>query len=798
MVIRDAMLRGDVALDSITNEPLQDDRRAPHGLSFRGRLNGNMLTVAQALDPQVLIVSPDAPASALRDAVDRQPNVTHLLAVDPGGSTAALACDASLGLTDRPLAEVEGLRAVPRVARGTSLREAWQTFQEGTPPVLAVTDASGRVLGAVTRDSTTRALLERLESTEAADSSIGLEEVDLFDNPAIATTLLDASGRICDINAEVERLTDFSSAQLIGKSIVDVMPEGEREHFEAAIRRCREGGAARNVRTQRLKRSGETVPVVCQLTRLGGVEDACLGMVLTDMEITHFESFASGVQGPAALSALHRDLIWETNRVETLDEAAFRVLRSVLHQEPWAWGQVYLQDEQAPDSLVLSYEAGPNGNEFASYRGAVRMPMPPVLTTLAQRVRETQRPAQAHHDDAIETPPKAVGLDIQAVAAFPILVGDEWVGVLICYAAAPVESGQVDLMATIGFPLGRIIERERAERALREREMRLFQITEHLNDVVWLYDLNLRRLIHCNRAYETVWGGQLKHLYQHPSAWLDRIHPADRDAVVAAYKRSRQGTAQEQEYRVLGSDGEIKWIRDRSFPIFDEAGRVCRIAGIAEDVSDRRRLEREVATATLREQRRISRDLHDGLCAQLAGIALFASTAHRRLERDGSPEAGRLAQMVQDLQDAQREARDVCHGLSPVWDAPDGLMQALRRLVEKQARGEGLDIRFHCEHKVELTDTSVADHLFLIAQEAVQNAIRHGRPSEVAVRLGRAEAELELVVEDNGSGFSGIPDSSDGLGMLSMRHRARLIGAELSVSSTPGQGTKVRCKVAVS
>ncbi|HEY9608218.1 PAS domain S-box protein [Allocoleopsis sp.] len=130
-----------------------------------------------------------------------------------------------------------------------------------------------------------------------------------------------------------------------------------------------------------------------------------------------------------------------------------------------------------------------------------------------------------------------------------------------------------------------VAERTQVQEALQESEQKFRQLAENIQSVFWMSNLTMSQIDYISPAYEKIWGRSCAELYALPKSWLDAVHPEDRDRVIAMLTRIREDDY-EQEYRIIRPDGEIRWIRDRSFPIRDEAGHVYRVVGIAEDISD--------------------------------------------------------------------------------------------------------------------------------------------------------------------------------------------------------------------
>jgi len=136
-----------------------------------------------------------------------------------------------------------------------------------------------------------------------------------------------------------------------------------------------------------------------------------------------------------------------------------------------------------------------------------------------------------------------------------------------------------------------ITERHRAEQAQRESEERFRQLADNINDVFWIYELDGPKTAYVSAAYESLWGRSCQSLYERPMSYLQAIHPDDRMRAIKAHQKLEDGEATAAEYRIMRPDGTIRWIWDRGFPITAESGRVVRIAGIAEDITERKRVE---------------------------------------------------------------------------------------------------------------------------------------------------------------------------------------------------------------
>lgn len=210
-------------------------------------------------------------------------------------------------------------------------------------------------------------------------------------------------------------------------------------------------------------------------------------------------------------------------------------------------------------------------------------------------------------------------------------------------------------------------------------------------------------------------------------------------------------------------------------------------------VMGRRRAERQLLEITEREQQRIGRDLHDGLCQQLAGIAYSASDLQCRLEKKYRPEAMIAARIAELSRATAVQARQIARGLNPVKLGTTGLMAALNELTSAIRAMFSISCRFEASRSVHIRDHGTAVHLYRIAQEAIHNAITHGKATEILVSLRREHDNILLSVMDNGCGIRGDPGEGEGMGLENMNYRARAIGAQLKFMPRPRGGTSMRC-----
>jgi PAS domain S-box-containing protein len=336
-----------------------------------------------------------------------------------------------------------------------------------------------------------------------------------------------------------------------------------------------------------------------------------------------------------------------------------------------------------------------------------------------------------------------------------------------------------------------ITERKRAEEALHEREARLSAILNTATDAVVTIDR--RGIIEgVNPAAERLFGYRGSEMVgQNVKLLMPSPYREHHDEYLARYFRTG-------EARIIGIGREVLARRRDGtvFPIelaVSEIDHFHRFTGFIRDLTRRKQLEREVVEVSSQEQRRIGQDLHDTVAQELTALNILAADLAEILQ-PGPADATLLAQrLVRGLRLCQEQLRSVIRGLLPVPVIGDGLMAALADLAERTQESSKVDCVFKYANPVILTDNLTATHLYLIAQEAVHNALKHARARTILISLAN-DAGLVLRVSDDGIGMPSSRGSVAGLGLRIMRSRAAIIGARLTFEAVAPTGTVVTCE----
>ncbi len=324
-------------------------------------------------------------------------------------------------------------------------------------------------------------------------------------------------------------------------------------------------------------------------------------------------------------------------------------------------------------------------------------------------------------------------------------------------------------------------------------ELGFRQLAESIGAVFWMTDSGRSRVIYVSPAYERIWGRTCAALYASASDWADAIHGEDQARVLDAISTRQLEGKYDEEYRIVRPDGSVRWIRDRAFPVRNEAGEIYRVAGIAEDVTERKRLERDIIEMGDRDLSRLGQDLHDGICQQLVSIAFASDLLRRDLMAKLPSEAVRVARITALLDNAITQARNLSHTLCPVNLTGNGLGIALRELASSTTRGFRVVCEADCQDGVTINDHAMATHLYRIALEAVQFALKRSNAGKILISFRRNSDNITLTISDDGPEASGQPDRDFGVELNIMKYRATMAGGTLEVRANPFGGNTVTC-----
>jgi len=245
------------------------------------------------------------------------------------------------------------------------------------------------------------------------------------------------------------------------------------------------------------------------------------------------------------------------------------------------------------------------------------------------------------------------------------------------------------------------------------------------------------------------------------------------------------------EWEFMNASGQRLRL-ELSARLVGQNGEKAEVESAARDITERKRLEREILEISNREQQRIGHDLHDGVCQQLAAISYRMEIMADQLQEKGVAESSEAERIGGLVNETITQTRRVARGLFPVRLEENGLVSAIEEFAANAESLFKIQCQFSCDKPFLAVDSTVSLHLYYIIQEAVLNAVKHGKATSILISITQDGDHFVLSICDNGTGFK-VPGSSTGMGIRIMRYRTSVIGSTLDLKSRPGQGTQITC-----
>jgi len=401
--------------------------------------------------------------------------------------------------------------------------------------------------------------------------------------------------------------------------------------------------------------------------------------------------------------------------------------------------------------------------------------------------------SQVHPDDKQRWSAEAAELFLSGKplrSAYRILSRDNRVIWLHCEAKMiRREDGRPWFIHGVGFD---ITDLKRTEEALEEERNVVTGILDTVGALVIVLDSG-GRIVRFNRACERSTGYTFAEVAGR-HVWDLFIPDEESEAFRMHFEKMRAGQLQnDYECPWLARDGTRRLIAWSGTSLRGGKGTPAYVIATGIDITERKHLEKAILEISVREQRRIGQDLHDGLGQHLTGIAFMTKVQEQKLKEKRLPYAADAAKIVKLVNEAINKTRELAKGLSPVVCEAHGLMTALQQLSAEVEDVFGVSCQLQCEDPVLVHDVSVATHLYHISQEAVSNAIKHGKARKIEIGLTASDGRGLLTISDDGSGCKKIPAGSNGMGQHIMRHRAKMIGGTLDIQFPAPHGAVVTC-----
>jgi PAS domain S-box-containing protein len=366
------------------------------------------------------------------------------------------------------------------------------------------------------------------------------------------------------------------------------------------------------------------------------------------------------------------------------------------------------------------------------------------------------------------------------------------------FALAVLAGGMAVCLMSILVMTATSLERE--ELAHRESEVRFRLAANTAPVMIWMTDLK-QAYVYVNEPWLRFTGSTLES--QLGDGWLDMLHPDDRDPTMSEFVRCSNDLEPFQvQYRLKRFDGEYRWVLDTGVARFSE-GTYAGYVGSCVDCTDRKAaeealatLERKIIQAQEDERSRVARELHDDINQRIAVLTWEMRAFADKVKRN--PKLRCLIDSAAlQLRNLGMDIQAISHRLHSSHLEYLGLASAARALCEDVRIQQQADIEFSCSEAFPKLNKDISLSLYRVLQEALQNAMKHSGASKIRVELVCNESEVRLSVIDEGTGFDPRrADKQQGLGLISMRERLRLVQGDFAIQSEPGRGTEVKCRVA--
>jgi PAS domain S-box-containing protein len=402
--------------------------------------------------------------------------------------------------------------------------------------------------------------------------------------------------------------------------------------------------------------------------------------------------------------------------------------------------------------------------------------------------------------------------------SFPILnAGNDVLATIAIYhryAATPTES-ELSLFERICSLLRIIIENKNSELKIRLSNERYLLVTKATNDAIWDWDVNTNTLYWGEGIY-TLFGFKPGYVDNSNHFWENCIHPEDRDRVVNGLNKFiKDSTSKiwEDEYRFIKPDGEYALVFDRGFLIFDHSGKIARMVGSMQDVTDKKELEKKllkqevdkqkviaqaVVNAQEKERAEIGKELHDNVNQILSTAKLYLELA----QTDDNSRLDLISRSTNNISLAINEIRTISRSLVPPSIGDLGLIDSVQDLVENIKATRRLHVEFYYSGTIDnILDEKRKLMLFRIIQEQVNNVLKHAAAKNLVIEL-IADSEghaVDLTISDDGKGFElDKVRSKKGVGLSNIASRAQLFNGSVHIVTALNEGCKLKINVPIS
>jgi PAS domain S-box-containing protein len=508
-----------------------------------------------------------------------------------------------------------------------------------------------------------------------------------------AVVVVDDKGCVTFMNLVAEALTGWKQKEALDKPLAEVfkVAEANPRASTEGLRQPVFSEESIDTYSRLLAKDGREIPIDDSAVPLRDESGKTTGAILVFRDISaRQQAQAILLQRFSQLQALYQmtEAISRAVKIEEIYEEALNSLQRVLKVDRAA---VLICDAdgvmrfKAWRGLSDDYRKAAEGH--SPWPADSKNPPPVFVADLAHDVK-----IKHLHSNIIRE-------GIHALGFLPLIAQGRLSGkFMICYNAPhQFNEEEIRLAQTIVGNVAFAMERAKAGEALQANEEKFRQMAENIREVFWMSDPRQRKMLYVSPAYEEIWGRSCQSVYEQPRSFFDAVVPEDQEKVMTALARQREGELTHEEYRISRPDGELRWIWDRSFPIKDESGQVYRIAGIAENITERKRTEEALRRSEeeLRKAQRmeaigrlaggVAHDFNNMLTAiigtaELAMLELHRDHPVRKDLKEIKQTADRAANLTRQLLAFARQ-QIIAPGILNLNDLVMNLDKMLRRLI---------------------------------------------------------------------------------------------------------------------
>ena len=354
-----------------------------------------------------------------------------------------------------------------------------------------------------------------------------------------------------------------------------------------------------------------------------------------------------------------------------------------------------------------------------------------------------------------------------------------------------------------------ITQRKQMDQTLRERNAEILERSEQLRLAAQGSQMGLW---HWNEVTkEMFWDARAREMFGVPvdgevtlETFYGVLHPDDLELVTTSWRYAlEQGLPYEKEYRSLSPDGTTRWIYCRGSAYCDAAAKPIRMVGVFFDITRRKQIEHEhlelsgrLIKAHEEERRRIARELHDDFSQRLVLVTMELQIILDAVGNSQPNVIERVRKLVKEVNEFGADVHALSHSLHSSKLEMLGLSRSVSSFCREFSKQHKIEIDFRQEAVPESVPSETALCLFRLVQEGLQNVRKHSRASQVEVRLAGSSTEISLILCDNGVGFDLSQNhASNGIGILSMKERTRMLHGTLEIQSAPMKGTQITVKI---